>query len=133
MGLDQFAFIETNPNNRENDTEIAYWRKHNRLHGWMENLWITKGGLTTKEDAQTWGSSFNGQKLTPTLKDIINLEKDVLAYTLPKTTGFFFGLDSYLEDCPLNHYYHFDSDMDFIKKAKELIQEGKTIYYVCSW
>ena len=23
--------------------ELAYWRKHNRLHGWMEELWESKG------------------------------------------------------------------------------------------
>ena len=35
MGLDQFAYT-TKGKEKE---EIAYWRKHNALHGWMENLW----------------------------------------------------------------------------------------------
>ena len=33
MGLDQYAFSENKDGER---TEIAYWRKHNRLQGWME-------------------------------------------------------------------------------------------------
>ena len=26
-------------------TEIAYWRKHPNLHGWMEDLYYKKGGI----------------------------------------------------------------------------------------
>ena len=27
--------------------ELAYWRKHPNLHGWMEMLWEQKGGVGT--------------------------------------------------------------------------------------
>ena len=34
--------------------EIAYWRKHPNLHGWMHRLWESKGNSGT----------FNGKKST---------------------------------------------------------------------
>jgi len=40
MGLDQFAYSVDAKGKRE---EIAYWRKHPNLQGWMEALWIEKG------------------------------------------------------------------------------------------
>lgn len=40
MGLDQFAFSVSPTGEKK---EIAYWRKHPNLHGWMEELWYDKG------------------------------------------------------------------------------------------
>jgi len=133
MGVDQYVFIENNQNNIDDDTEICYWRKHNRLQGWMDALWHAKGNVTTQEDKSAWGTSFNGQKLILTLNDINALEKALKERTLPKTQGFFFGSDSYAHIDESGDYSYFDTDMDFIIKAKELIQEGRTIYYRCSW
>lgn len=129
MGLDQYAYIENKPE----DIKFAYWRKHNRLQGWMDALWHAKGNVTTEED-KPWGSSFNGQILYLTRDDINQLELDIIGHTLPKTQGFFFGEDSYgyySDDQAV--YYHYKNDIDFIKKAKEYLAEGKTIYYRCSW
>ena len=51
MGLDQYAFARKGEpiRNRleteyEVEHEIAYWRKHPNLQGWMEQLWREKGG-----------------------------------------------------------------------------------------
>ena len=41
MGLDMYASRRPPV---EKGEEIAYWRKHNRLHGWMEELWREKTG-----------------------------------------------------------------------------------------
>ena len=38
MGLDQYARI------REPGEEVMYWRKHNRLQGWMTDLWMKRTG-----------------------------------------------------------------------------------------
>ena len=38
MGLDQYLY------KRPKSKEIGYWRKHNRLQGWMQNLYENKGG-----------------------------------------------------------------------------------------
>ena len=83
--------------------EIAYWRKHNRLHGWMEELWRKKGNEGV----------FNTEELLLELIDIVNLEKAILKNELPMTEGFFFGGDSY-EDYE-EHYM--TDDLKFVKEA----------------
>ena len=40
MGLDQYANAIDNNGEKE---ELAYWRKHPNLQGFMENLWYEKG------------------------------------------------------------------------------------------
>jgi len=62
--------------------EVAYWRKHPDLQGWMQKLYEEKGG----ED-----KSFNGDPVVLTLADLDRLEDDILGENLPKTSGFFFG------------------------------------------
>ena len=95
--------------------EIAYWRKHPDLHGWMEQLYRKKGGTE---------KSFNGDPVLLTEEDIDNLKIAVLTRTLPSTSGFFFGASKQ----EINF-----ADLEFIEKAKEAIKEGYTIYYDSSW
>ena len=95
--------------------EIAYWRKHPNLHGWMERLYQEKGG---KE------KDFNGDPLVLTLKDLDRLEEDILRKNLPKTAGFFFGQSD--DDISLK-------DLEFVLNAREAIREGDTVYYDSSW
>ena len=64
--------------------EIAYWRKHPNLHGWMEILAERKGLKY---------NTFNGVELELTWDDIDKLEKDIKSGVVSNmnTTGFFFG------------------------------------------
>jgi len=41
MGLDMYAyrtkeFVDDDNTQIKDEKELAYWRKHNRLHGWFE-------------------------------------------------------------------------------------------------
>ena len=99
--------------------EIAYWRKHNRLHGWMEELWREKGN----------GGEFNSEELMLELIDIINLEKAILKNELPQTEGFFFGDDSYEG---YEEHYMVD-DLKFVKEARQAIMEGDEVIYNSWW
>jgi hypothetical protein len=132
MGLDQYACV-TNDINVEGE-EIAYWRKHNRLQGWMDALWHSKGNVTSEEEKAQWGTSFNGQKLVLTEMDIYALELAVIGGILPKTQGFFFGADSYeyLGEGGIK-YQDYEKDIKFIEAARKALKEGKTVYYQCSW
>ncbi len=119
MGLDQYAYTRKG----KTQTEIAYWRKHNALQGWMETLWESKGfPRKHKED-----SSFNCVELRIVKKDLDQLEKDVVAGKLPKTQGFFFGSDS-----SENEEYKRDT-LEFVANARQLIAEGKRVYYNSWW
>ena len=114
MGLDQHA-------EDGSGKWFAEWRKHNRLDGWMENLFREKGGE----------GQFNLVKLELTMDDIINLEKDVLAMELPSTLGFFYGRDSYEEYN--EEFGDKQLDIEFIHDAKELLDNGDKVIYSNWW
>jgi hypothetical protein len=123
MGLDQFAFAIDNNGEKE---ELAYWRKHPNLQGWMENLWESKGRPNAHEDKDSNGmSDFNCVELELTKEDLDNLETAVTNASLPDTVGFFFGSNS--DD----HYK--EQDLEFVRKAREALDSGLTVVYDSSW
>ena len=121
MGLDQYAYVSSIGRHDDDSREIAYWRKHNRLHGWMEQLYRAKGG--EKE--------FNCVDVELNTSDIALLESVINNKMLPETGGFFFGNDSY-SDYEGEHGYKND-DLSFISKAKEILTSNKKLYYSCWW
>ena len=142
MGLDQYAYVATRANqnsdwwdgaevdtetkeyinpNIEKPREIAYWRKHPNLHGWMNQLWLKKGANMRPSDDPT----FNGVELELTWEDLDELEHAVEHKQLPSTTGFFFGEDS-------DDYYR-KQDLEFIKTARSELFCGLRVFYNSSW
>jgi hypothetical protein len=140
MGLDMYAYvavkegqqrefyesavIDVDSGDLKNTTvarphEIAYWRKHPNLHGWMEQLWNSRNG------GHQDGNTFNGIELELTWEDLEVLELDIIAGTLPNTTGFFFGNDS--DD----HYR--EQDLKFIRDARAELFLGLKVFYNSSW
>ena len=138
MGLDQYAYAKTSEESEQE--ELAYWRKHNRLHGWMEQLWEDKGRPNFKKgiDEQPMGD-FNCVPVELNLSDIEQLEAHVENKALPQTGGFFFGGDSFdWEDEDGNppakgDYYYKETDLEFIELARKAIQEGKKVFYDSWW
>ena len=102
-------------NEWEDSRELAYWRKHPNLQGWMENLWRVKGNE----------GEFNCVDLELTLNDLDNLEKSLDNEALPETVGFFFGADA--DD----HYA--EADREFIVQARAAIKQGYKIIYSSWW
>lgn len=95
--------------------ELAYWRKHPNLQGWMEQLYRSKGG---DED-------FNCVDVELTLDDLNDLAIDITEGMLPTTEGFFFGSDS-------DERYK-EGDLEFIRTAREHIKQGYKIVYTSWW
>ena len=137
MGLDMYAYVATREGQQRdyyegsewNDDakdyvntkvnkprEIAYWRKHPNLHGWMETL---------AEQKKLKYDSFNGVEMELTAEDLDALERDVKKRQLPATSGFFFGNNSD------QHYY--DQDLAFIKAARTEMFMGLKVFYNSSW
>ena len=54
MGLDQYGYAVPKEES-EARNELAYWRKHNRLQGWMEQLWYDKGRPNAQTDGNPMG------------------------------------------------------------------------------
>ena len=100
--------------------EIAYWRKHPNLHGWMERLWQSKGkpGAGSSE-------TFNGIELELNWDDLDELERAIRHSQLPDTQGFFFGNPAD------GHYY--EQDLEFVNNAKAEVFLGLKVFYNSSW
>ena len=141
MGLDMYAYVAAragqqdefykgaewdneikdhrNPNvNRPR--EIAYWRKHPNLHGWMARLWLAREGNELRELY-----NFNGIELELDADDLELLEYVVKERELPGTSGFFFGNDA--DD------YYYNDDLKFIQMARAEIFLGFKVFYNSSW
>ena len=122
MGLDMMAYV-VDPDAKQVDSKdtpsenIAEWRKHPNLHGWMEQLWREKTG--NKDD------DFNCQEVELTEKDLDDLFEAVVLNRLPKTQGFFYGSDA-------DSYYK-GTDKAFISDALKAIAKGKKVFYNSWW
>jgi len=131
MGLDMYAYVakkegqmrdyyesydyDSDSGPVEKPREIAYWRKHPNLHGWMHKLWNERGH----------NSDFNGDELELTFEDLDRLEYVVKHKELPGTSGFFFGNDS-------DDYYQ-AQDLEFIRTARSELTQGMRVFYNSSW
>ena len=136
MGLDQYAWARKGEPCKdeegynhwpEGEEELAYWRKHPNLQGWMENLWHEKGCPDGNEETANsmFGSDFNCVDLELTLEDLDALEQTLDESALPETAGFFFGNDS------SDHYA--EADRDFIVQARAAIKQGYKVIYSSWW
>ena len=138
MGLDQYAYVANKAGAKDEfygdavwdsvegefvntkmskPHEIAYWRKHPNLQGWMHKLYEAKGGA----------GEFNGDELELTWEDIDMLEKDIKNGHMSKlgTTGFFFGN-------PSDDHYK-EKDLQFCIDAKAELFLGRKVFYNSSW
>jgi hypothetical protein len=123
MGLDQFAYSIDSEGNKN---EIAYWRKHPNLQGWMENLWESKGRPNENAEPDSMGlSDFNCVPVELSYEDLESLEKDITNNRMPQTAGFFFGDNS-------DDYYR-EKDLQFIQEARSALDNGNKVYYDSWW
>lgn len=110
MGLDMGIYL------KEDDEEIAYWRKHPNLHGFFEEQWNKAG----------WKGTFNNVPFELTEEIIEVAIFKVMMNALPSTDGFFFGVSTFSKES-INH------DIKQLNKVKQCIKEGKEVYYDSSW
>jgi hypothetical protein len=142
MGLDQYAYVAAQAGDRDRywnaggvvdgefqsplpePRELAYWRKHPNLQGWMEQLWVNKG-YPGRDDPDDPNNMFNCVELELTWEDLDNLERAVRHGQLPKTQGFFYGDSS--DD------YYLEQDLAFIAAARAELFLGLKVFYNSSW
>ena len=139
MGLDQYAYARKGEPKLETQTytcedlegnefertetqeiwtdqmELAYWRKHPNLQGWMEQLWREKGGE----------GEFNCVDVELDAADLEKLKHAIASGDLPETEGFFFGN-------PSDDRYR-EGDLEFIRTAREHLSMGYKIVYTSWW
>ena len=103
--------------------QFADWRKHNRLQGFMQELYDKKNGA----DAD----NFNCVPLYLSKEELDMLQKQIETRTLPQTEGFFFGDDSYTWEGEQNNMKAYD--LKFVKDAKDWLDKGYKVFYECWW
>lgn len=137
MGLDQYAYSRPpRKRNSDDDVQLMEWRKHNRLQGWMQQLWENKGCPNAQTEGDEMGD-FNCVELQLTAQDIDNLEYSINNFELPEANGFFWGSDSYFwnneddEPFPENEYWYKSNDLMFIESARKALDNKHRIYYSC--
>ena len=99
-------------NKWEDSYDLAEWRKHPNLHGFMEDIWAGEG-------------EFNLKEVELTAADLDDLEASVKGTDLPETAGFMFGDDT-------SEYYK-EQDLEFCKDAREALSKGYTVVYSSWW
>lgn len=131
MGLDMYAFaakpaLIQNPDalvdlkmadEEIRPTMLAYWRKFNALHGWMEDLYRERGGT---------GPDFNCNTVRLDDAALRRLEGDIEADALKPRSGFFFGgREIRPEDI--------ESTRKFIVAARQAMADGDVVFYDSWW
>ena len=99
----------------DDSIELASWRKHPNLQGWMQELYYEKGGE----------GELNCVDVELTLEDLDALEATLDEEELPETVGFFFGGNA--DD----HYA--EADREFIVQARAAIKKGYKVFYSSWW
>ena len=128
MGLDMYACKVSSKNvgdievdykfpEGEEKQELAYWRKFNHLHGWMEKLYRAKGGME---------ESFNCTTVRLNEDNLDSLEQTLLNDELEATSGFFFGSNE-LDQSDV------DTTIQFIKDARQAIKDDMVVFYDSWW
>ena len=127
MGLDMYAFKMKAKEAGDSQTmaswpeeiernELAYWRKFNHLHGWMESLYKEKGGT----------DEFNCVYVRLEKADLDRLKDALDNRKLVHTRGFFFGTAEWDD-------LHIILTETFIQEAKQALLDGDAVFYYSWW
>lgn len=112
MGLDAFVYKTKIKPDSDVDfdlphiDEVMHWRKHHKLHYWMQDLYTKKGGKN---------SDFNNDTLRLNYEDMVQLRSDIENQLLSK--------DEYSQN----------QDLDFVETAIGLLAKHYYIFYDSSW
>jgi hypothetical protein len=128
MGLDMYFYTTTidnvdttTPSNIEvkvePQEEMFYYRKHNRLNGWLENLYKAKDGEYDE---------FNCCRLLLTKDDLKLLRSDITHNRLRDASGFFWG-DTDVTSEVKKEYNR------MIRALLLEIENGKIVYFTPSY
>ncbi len=139
MGLDMYMFKHSPISNfditkamleyRDSDKPelLGTWRKNNRLHGAMKELWLKKTGQNDDTN-----NLFNCRRVYLSVEDLDQLETDIKNKNLPYCSGFYFGIDFY--KWPKNEQEQ-ENELTFniFAKARKALADGDLVYYNSWW
>jgi len=143
MGLDMYAgWLHPKPEQPDNVVDIKdnigermegvyEWRKHARLQQFMMMLHDSKNNGPGQGERNGMMDSFNsGEVLMLTKDDVLMLKERVEKEDLPFCPdGFFWGHQ--FQEESVKEYK--EQDLKFCEDALKWLDEGKEIWYECSW
>lgn len=140
MGLDAYAgFQQPQPKNVEpidiytTLEQQFYWRKHARLQEFMQQIWrFRKFGEESQfmQGLHMDGKHDYAEVMFLDKQDILRLQELIENENLPFCPdGFFWGQQFQEESCK----EYKDQDLKFCQDALKWLDEGKKVFYDCSW
>lgn len=143
MGLDMYGgwlhpkteqpdnVVDIKDNIGERMEAVYEWRKHARLQQFMMMLHDSKNNGPEKGERVGMMDSFNsGEVLMLTKDDVLKLQELVQEDNLPFCPdGFFWGHQ--FQEESVREYK--EQDLKFCEDALKWLDEGKEIWYECSW
>ena len=127
MGLDQYAYIDAERvTNQDGDpvttgSKEYYWRKHSRLHEFMQSKWEDRG----------YEHKFNCEDLELNLHDMFQLAEAINnKYKDFTSDGHYFWGHEYQSEAVTDN---FEQDIDFVIDGIRSLLQGKTVIYSCWW
>lgn len=135
MGLDMYVFgfdkpdDLNNPERKEAELELGYWRKANHVHAWfVENV---MGGEDTNSEKEHLVPREKLEELRRLCEQVVKANEPVAvgAEVLPTLEGFFFGSTDYdewyVKDC--------EQTIEIVDKCLAHIDKGGVVAYWCWW
>lgn len=105
-----------------NNEEIAYWRKHSDLNGYMEELYREKGGDDEFNCVPLYLSKEDVEQIVDDHRRHLNEDDE---FTIGEASGFFWGATE--------HHDWKGSLEDFERILEETDWDNETVYYSCWW
>ena len=96
-------------------SDLHYWRKHHNLHGWMQRLYASKGGVDI---------DFNLSPLAFEMEDLAALKAPSATMSCRKCATSFTAARIALE---------WRNDLAAIEKARAVINQGLGVFYAAWW
>lgn len=117
MGLDMYFYRvpKNEAPSRENLAQIAYFRKHSDLHGWLERLWRERPGNT---------GEFNCVFMEISPDILVRLKDYLKTPEKEKFMGFFWG-QSQASD--------WQRTRELVPELESIIKSGDRVYYYSWW
>lgn len=106
--------------NKDNITELCYFRKHSDLHGMLAEIWVSKNPEMKPDDFNCAYLQIDNDIVNRIEKECNKSEKNRKHYT-----GFFWGES--------NEYDWNETKYQLVPRIREEIAKGNRVYYFSWW
>lgn len=124
MGLDMYMRKRID-GDKEDSVEVAYWRKCNQIHAWMEER-VADGFAENCEEYEV--SVDDVRALVDTCKKVLD-DHSLAPILLPCKDGFYFGSQAYDAD----YFMDLEDTVEMLEKMLPGVGEHDELWYHAWW